>query len=171
LLALTDPKTGEPVVDAVHLGRDLYHGPYADKAPDLVIEMAAPYFVRNSFDHSEFRLVYPAGRYGRRTLEHTGKHHPDGLLVAAGPAIQARGAVEGAHITDLAPTILYAMDLPVPTSLDGRVLTDLFEPAHIEANPVRYAATDSALQAQASAAYSEQESAALESHLQGLGYL
>jgi len=37
LEALTDPKTGERVVLHAYLGREVYHGPYVGKAPDIVL--------------------------------------------------------------------------------------------------------------------------------------
>ena len=37
-------------------------------------------------------------------------------------------SVEKAQITGLAPTILFALGLPIPKVADGRVLEELFEP-------------------------------------------
>ena len=46
----------------------------------------------------------------------------DGIIAAAGPGIAAGGRVEGATLLDVFPTLLYALDQPVPTGLPGRVL-------------------------------------------------
>ncbi len=37
LEAVTDPKTGEKVVLRAYIGREVYHGPYVERAPDIVL--------------------------------------------------------------------------------------------------------------------------------------
>ncbi len=37
LLAVRDPLTGEPVIKIVYRTQDIYHGPHADEAPDLIV--------------------------------------------------------------------------------------------------------------------------------------
>ena len=67
-------------------------------------------------------------------------HHktgPPGLLAMIGPAIvkQTSGQVP-AHIFDIAPTLLYALGLPVAEDMSGRVLVDGFSAAIKERYPV-----------------------------------
>ena len=38
---------------------------------------------------------------------------------------------------DVAPTILHLLDLPVPSDLDGRVISEAFVPGLMAARPVR----------------------------------
>jgi arylsulfatase A-like enzyme len=40
-------------------------------------------------------------------------------------------------ILDVAPTVLNALGLPVPEDLEGRVPTEVFDPAWLEASPIR----------------------------------
>jgi hypothetical protein len=58
-------------------------------------------------------------------VDHTksGYHHPEGMLIIYGAGIPP-GAIAGGNITnlDLAPTMLALMELPIPTSMTGRVL-------------------------------------------------
>jgi arylsulfatase A-like enzyme len=49
----------------------------------------------------------------------------NGIFLAYGPDIRPGIEVEGAQITDLAPTILHLMGEPVPVHMDGRVLTEI----------------------------------------------
>ena len=35
--------------------------------------------------------------------------------------------IEGAHITDIAPTILHIMDTTIPKDMKGRILMEIFE--------------------------------------------
>lgn len=66
----------------------------------------------------------------------TGDHAPTGILMATGRNV-ARGAkIGGAHIMDIAPTVLYALGQPVPADMDGRVLADLFSAGFRTEHPV-----------------------------------
>jgi len=47
-------------------------------------------------------------------------HRPHGMAVFAGPQVKANVTLEGASILDIAPTLLYFMDLPVGEDMDGR---------------------------------------------------
>jgi predicted AlkP superfamily phosphohydrolase/phosphomutase len=66
------------------------------------------------------------GAEGVHTLENdTGpddaNHAQDGLLIAAGPGVTARGTLD-AHLLDIAPTVLELLDLPVPADMRGHSL-------------------------------------------------
>jgi hypothetical protein len=54
------------------------------------------------------------------------RHH--GLFAIAGPGIKAGQKLEGVRIVDLAPTILHLSGVPMPTDMDGRVLTESLAP-------------------------------------------
>jgi predicted AlkP superfamily phosphohydrolase/phosphomutase len=58
----------------------------------------------------------------------SGEHSPNthGILIAAGPDIKENGAVAGISITDITPTLLYGMGLPVAEDFDGQARTDLY---------------------------------------------
>ncbi|MCI0398272.1 MAG: alkaline phosphatase family protein [Chloroflexi bacterium] len=118
LLAWHDP-AGRPRVQAVHLAHEVYHGRFLALAPDLTIEwdpVAAP----------------PADMLEGNSSQFDGDHQPEGLLLAAGPAIRAGGEIEGAALVDVAPTILRLLGLEAPGMLDGRVLERLFQTQHVE---------------------------------------
>ena len=57
-----------------------------------------------------------------------GRHSgaPDGLIVLRGPGVREGQFLTGVEITDVAPTLLYALGLPVARDLDGRALTEAF---------------------------------------------
>jgi predicted AlkP superfamily phosphohydrolase/phosphomutase len=171
LLALRDPQSGSAIVRAVHRRHEVYDGPYAHLAPDLLLETDDGYFVRNNLDHQQGQMVADAGRYSARSLAHTGMHTPDGILVAAGGPFAARGQQPPAHIMDLTPTILYLNGLPLPSTLDGQPLLSWLQPEYTAQQPVIWAETDAAADAAADAAYSERDAAVVAEHLRSLGYL
>ena len=171
LLALRDPVTGTPIVDTVHRGDEVYHGPYTALAPDLLLVTTEDYFVRSSSNRREGRLVYPADRYRGRSLYHTGKHSPQGILIAAGDPFASVGERTGARIIDLAPTILHLGGLPIPSEMDGKPLLDWLKPSYRQARPVVWTSEGMNEGTQSDPAYTKQETAQVEAHLRDLGYV
>jgi predicted AlkP superfamily phosphohydrolase/phosphomutase len=68
--------------------------------------------------------LYPGGfnHYGLPE----GYEAPDGFLMIHGPRVKP-GMIKKAGVFDIAPTILYLMDLPVGKNMDGRVLREIFK--------------------------------------------
>jgi len=64
-------------------------------------------------------------RVRRKTDFHLGKHHTDGILVLAGRSIRPCSAIE-ASILDLAPTLLYYLQVPIPETFEGTPLLHVF---------------------------------------------
>lgn len=164
LLALTDPATGAHPLAAVHPRRDLYHGPYVELAPDLILEprRSDPNPALNTLLAYDFAAqpFAPSGRI-------TGNHTLDGIFLAAGPDIPP-GALSDARLIDLAPTLLHSLGLPVPTDSDGRVL-----PLWPSSHPVVWADDLSGRESEPGPQplFAADEQAAVESHLRALGYL
>ena len=68
----------------------------------------------------------------------SGHHSSDGILLVHGPEIKKDHRIDGAHILDLAPTILYALNVPIPKDMDGRVLQDIFQESFLQDRPIAY---------------------------------
>lgn len=164
LLALTDPLTGARPIEAVYRREELYEGPWLDHAPDLILEP-----VRNDPDpNRNTTLGYGFGpQVFTDSGELTGNHTLNGIILAVGPDIPV-GTLHGASLMDLAPTLLHALDLPVPASLEGRVL-----PLWMPWRPVRWQKDAAAVPAVATAetVFNPTEQAVLEERLRALGYL
>jgi predicted AlkP superfamily phosphohydrolase/phosphomutase len=107
---MADPATGEPMVERVFLREDLYHGPYAEAGADIVLAM------RDGYD--------PKGPLGKPDLTFKGTSlvgmhtTPDALLYIRGVKATSRRP----FISDVAPTILELLDVPVPADMDGSSL-------------------------------------------------
>lgn len=131
LQGLVDPETNASVVKAAFRREDLYRGNCLERVPDIVVVMAEGYEGGSALSGP---FVTPIPLDDLRRL--SGAHRMDGVLIVRGPGIRQNGEVDGARIVDLAPTILYALGVPVPDQMDGRVLVDLFDSEHVVARPV-----------------------------------
>ncbi len=163
---LRDPDSGEPVVEQIFRREDLFHGPYAEHAPDLVfLTREMNYKAMGLSDFSSPRVFDPV--YGT-----TGHHRMNGVMIWHGPGVIKEGEqLQGASIHDLAPTILHLMGLPIPLNMDGRVLTELFTPEFLEKEEVQYSQADDSLRREDDTAYSDEEEAGMREVLRGLGYV
>lgn len=172
LLGARDPNTGTRLVEDVYRAEDVYRGECLSHAPDLLVIPATDYHVRNSLDDFQWNLTYPAGKYGRRGTPHTGKHSPEGVLIAWGPLVKKRSTVEDAQIVDIAPTILYLLGEPIPQALDGRVLEGAIHADYLACNPVIFDdREEDRSRGPRVNVYSENEEREIEDRLRGLGYL
>ncbi len=167
LLSLRHPRRGTLLVRQVQRGDAIYHGPYAGRGPDLLLETAPGIFIRNSLDQPQRELLTPASIYPGRALPHTGMHHPDGIFLAAGPDILARGDQLTVHITDIAPTVLALHSVPIPANMDGRPLQSWLSP---RVTPSFADGGNQQLDNEGQD-YSAEEAAAVEKRLASLGYL
>ncbi len=129
LEALTHPETGQQLVKAVYRGEEYYDGPYADHAPDLLLDQGRNVHVSDAVGPTD--PIADEGVWA-------GGNMPDGIFLFSGPSFRSSGLGERASITDLAPTLLHAMGAAVPDDVDGEVL-DVFAPGSEPAErPVAY---------------------------------
>jgi predicted AlkP superfamily phosphohydrolase/phosphomutase len=165
LMALRDPETGGAVIHAVYRREELYDGPFLDQLPDLVFDLGElPYLAGDSLTAG--RVIEPLPRDYLQ-----GRHRPGGIFIAAGPDIRAAGRFEGARIVDVAPTVLYALGLPIPEDVDGQPLLDIFSDDYRAAQPVEYASPHHPGDGGDQPVYDEDDLDELERRLQGLGYM
>lgn len=167
-LTLRDADTGERVVEGVFLREEVYHGPFIDRAPDVIIRFADTVVHGIVVGGKTLRL--PDRRASRPKEVKSGSHRPDGLVILTGTGIMPRAALKDAQLVDIAPTVLYWMGQPVPTYMDGRVLSEAFTPEYRAATPLRSVDRDVAVAAR-DAGYSQEEAAVVLERLRGLGYV
>jgi len=163
LLSLRDPSSGELVLNRVLRREDYYSGLFLELAPDLLVTPNKGYAVAPR----GVRMFEPTGWY-------SGEHSMQGIFIASGQHLRSRNHhVVGLRLIDIAPTVLYTMGLPVPADMDGRVLTELFEPAIVAQNTPHYEAPSGSVSdgREAACDYSNDEAKQITDRLRGLGYL
>jgi len=146
LSAVRTPE-GAPVFEDVARREAYFEGPHVDRAVDVVTVPAA-------FDH--FISARLAGsQFGEPT--EPWNHKRDGIVAVAGEGVD-EAALDGAHLYDIAPTVLATMDVPAAERMDGTVLPAV-DPVGVRSYPDydrRTAAT---------------EDGAVEDRLANLGYI
>jgi predicted AlkP superfamily phosphohydrolase/phosphomutase len=165
LRKLRVPGTDEPLVREIYKREEIFSGPYTERAPDIIFSLAPDYDGSREIglDGDFFGPMPPSA-----LINHNGWHDRDGIFIAAGPSVQVGMKLDHAHLLDVAPTVLYTLGLPIPTDMDGRVLTEVFTIQHEqqweEAAPITAAVGTSTV-------LSSAEEADIKERLRNLGYL
>jgi len=117
LTGLGDPGRGQVAVRSVLPREQLYRGPYAEAAPDLLVNFAGGY--RVSWDTALGGM--PEGLFEDNTRKWSGDHTIDPTL-APGVLFMNRAFDADASLMDLAPTILAALGVPKGPAMEGKSL-------------------------------------------------
>lgn len=111
---LTDVKTpsGDPMFEDVAPREKYFSGPAADDAVDVVL-------VPTNFD--QFLSAQLRGEEFGEPAE-PWNHKRYGVVAASGDSVHPDADLAGAHLFDVAPTVLASLGLPASDRMDGRVL-------------------------------------------------
>lgn len=127
---LTNPLTGSRIARKVYKREDVYWGGFLSEAPNIIIDQYPNTHIRGGIGN---KTVFEEPQRWR--AENT----TEGIFIACGPDFKQGAEADIISILDLAPTILHLMGLAVPKDMDGRVLTEIFEPGSVSARrKVRY---------------------------------
>jgi hypothetical protein len=101
---------------------------------------------------------------------HTGSHRLDGIFIGLGPDIQTI-RLHKARIVDIAPTLLFMFDETIPSEMEGRVLTEMFERKYLENRPVMIKEKKNISYQESNTEMSDEEEKSFIKQLKDLGYL
>lgn len=120
LKSIVDPKTKQEVIKKIWLKKELYQGDKINYLPDLILEPNSGYSFSGTPDHKDmFHLVNKNDDF------HLGKHRQQGIYVFAGPGVITGQST--ASIIDIAPTVLYYLDVSKDNKLDGKIIRKAVE--------------------------------------------
>ncbi len=124
LTEVRDPANNRRICRSVWRREELYSGPYADQAPDVVLLFEDDY----KLDLGTAGPVID-NRDESQIFARSGEHSRWGVCIGRGLAFRHRGVVKNdARILDIAPTALALMGVPVPDDMDGHVLDGWLNP-------------------------------------------
>lgn len=134
-----------------------------ESAPDLIVRTVPNCTLKGGRSKS---LLQPSAQNGH---DRSGDHRTDGILMASGPSFDT-GTVDEVSVLDIAPTLLYLLDCPIPTAMDGSVLKKIFSGKVLDEKQIEetdeYGRSDSR-----GRQWNDDEEAELEERLNSMGYL
>jgi len=163
LYEIKDPDTGESVIERAYKREEIYEGPYLEHAPDIVVLTKETSYV--------FGTSLEDGPLLERPPDPSpAPHRMNGIFIVSGPVIKDEGEIQGLNIIDVAPTILYLLDKPVPDDMDGRVIKDAIRDEYIMAHPIRYINVQG-VEVRREYKLGDEEEERLKESLRALGYI
>ncbi|MBI4833116.1 MAG: alkaline phosphatase family protein [Candidatus Lindowbacteria bacterium] len=181
LMQIKDPDTGQPVVEHAYKGEEIYWGNALPDAPDiLVLWKDDLYITRKSYgveaNGNPDAIIDDNLRFGEigklMSIEQTGTHRPHGIFCIKGEGIEKAKTLSGAEIIDLAPTLLYLLDLPVPSDMDGNVLEGAITSEYLATHPIKRVEVEGdSGPGRGDSVYSGEEFDKVEERLRSLGYI
>jgi len=162
LLELRHPETGEKIVENIWFREELYSGPETRYAPDIFFK-ARNYGALGRSLFGDSKALRPS------LATPNGFHRPNGILLAHGPNFKDNGfEIKESGMTDIAPTVLHALGLPIPDDMDGRVL-DLFTEDYMSQTPIQTCPAPKEIDRDRED-YSDEDQEKIRKQLQALGY-
>ena len=162
LREIRNPVTGQPLVRDVLTRDEAFRGPYRDLAPDLFLVLE---------DGAALSIVRSPTLWRRRP-QPNGNHDWQGVFLACGPGIRAGARVDELSIVDVAPLVLYSLDVPLPDDLDGRLPAAVLVDGELQRRPPATApAVPTPALAGAGVTYDAEDEATIVDRLRALGYV
>jgi predicted AlkP superfamily phosphohydrolase/phosphomutase len=161
LLDVREPDSDARVVARVSTRDELFGGPALAVAPDLTLELT---------DGGLLSILASTETVRRRRVP-TGTHHPDGIFVATGPEIRRGERLTPMSILDVAPLMLHELGLPIPESLEGRLIAEAIDPGALAARPARRNADTAAVASVEELALDAEAEGEILERLRALGYV
>lgn len=118
LHALTDVKTGAPIVRNVLRTRDHFRGEYLEQLPDLIVQWETGFPVRSARSNKIGQIASPSSSV------RSGGHRPLGQFIASGPGIKPGRLNRTIDVMDFAPTLAALLGVSLE-DVDGRIVPEL----------------------------------------------
>jgi predicted AlkP superfamily phosphohydrolase/phosphomutase len=175
LKTMKEPTTGEQIFQSVDKREDVFTGPYVEEFPDIIaITTKDQYNISAKMgggDGQKNHNSFVAEEKHWRQVN--GSHRKEGVFVIRGKGMKSNQELPPAEIVDVCPTALYLLGIPIPSDMDGKVVTEAFESTYLLRHPVSYEQVEET-EGRVTAAvdqYDEDEKEQLVDHLRGLGYI
>lgn len=163
LESLTDTN-GDPLSVNVYRPSDLYHGPRTDLAPDILFEIEDFECGVDPRPKADDEIFVD----GPPSVPRSGGHRMEGIYVVAGNGVQSGDGIYR-PLLDIAPTILWAMNSPIPEEMDGEVMTDAFKESFRDTRDVDRFPLSELVERQSSTG--DRDTDAVQERLEDLGYI
>jgi predicted AlkP superfamily phosphohydrolase/phosphomutase len=172
LRSVRDPVTDEPYVECVSRREEVYSGPWVNRSPDLIVRFHRRGWIDNvKFgDRTAAEIKQAIKRQDPIVELGSGHHALQGVIFVRGKGIKPNSHTNQAHVYDVAPTLLYLMGVPIPSDMDGRVLTEIVQADFLAARPVEFVTTDTEVMAERHV-FTQEDEEIIGERLRDLGYV
>jgi predicted AlkP superfamily phosphohydrolase/phosphomutase len=130
LRAMRDPIDGASVVRRCYRRADVADGPYADRLPDLIVDLNEPEGCtyagassRGGLERAGIRRLRTEEMTGARGTSMAGAHAPMGICLAAGPQIRP-GRFEATNLPDAGASVLAMTGVAAMSEMNGKPWSD-----------------------------------------------
>jgi len=162
---IVHPDYGNALITDIKQPKDVYSGKYLSQAADIMFSI---YDYR--YQSSVKMGLESSSILGSSEYNDSSSHRPEGVFVMAGPGILNSDKIDGAEATDILPTILSLLGIPIPTDMDGKPIMEALTPE--KQQEVRWVSPENeAFQDSDSPDLNSDELAEIENRLRDLGYL
>ncbi len=121
LMDFKNPEDGKNIIKRVFRKEEIFHGPFIDHAPDLIVQPASGYAFKKALSGKKILSETVIGR------DSVGTHDQDGIFIFSGNSIKKESPMREAHLADIAPTVLHLLDINRPRYMDGKELRNIFK--------------------------------------------
>jgi len=143
---------------------EIYHGPKTDLAPDILFEIDGFECAVDPRPTTGSKVFSTGSPYVSRN----GGHNQEGILITSGLDVAPSESLT-ASIYDIAPTILYLHDVPIPQEVDGTVLEELFDSPELDNREILTKPMAELTQTGESTSRTDDQD--VQDHLEDLGYI
>lgn len=167
LKRLTDPETGLTIIEDAKRREEVYSGDFVEFIPDIIVSTSGnPPGYRGGLElYGSY--ITPIDETFKETFN--GVHRLEGIAIFKGPRFKEAQEIEPVEMVDIAPTLLFDLDMPVPKDMDGRVLREVFLESYANREVVFIDERSSKKRVKAD--LSEDDEERLKDVLKGLGYI
>lgn len=159
-----DGGSGEPVVTRIWTKEEAFAGEAEELAPDLTLAL------RDGGHVSVLASDAPL----KPREEIKGAHRREGIFIAVGPGVRKGVELPELSILDVPPLLLYCLSLPIPEDFEGRIPTEVLEPAALRDRPAKRSGPGESKEADEPAeqgTLSAEDEAIMAERLRALGYI
>lgn len=165
LKEMEDPDTGRRIEGTIVTLEEAFKGDNLSSAPDLIyLPLESNYFPASW-------VSFQSRKTTTKTWLLPGNHRMEGIFAMYGEGVSKGKVCRNSNLIDLAPTILFFLGVPIPKSMDGRMLEEPFEESFLRDNKTVLFDEVTEQEETAAGVYTKEEEQSVLEHLKQLGYV
>jgi len=176
LLNSKDPISGQNIFKEVLLRDEVFRGKHRNNIPDIIVNSQIKGFIPHARLDHKYKLISSVSEINKdQNLILSGTHNTlharDGIFISAGKDLKKNQQKIKLKMMDIAPTILYLMDMLIPENIDGKIVKYIFNSGYLKRIRPKYGGNSEIDTTNLNDESAEINDADIRKKLKGLGYL